>query len=529
MIGKKTKKQVSRRIFLKGAAVAAPGVAASSAFGAWQQQSSQVPHEWDMEVDVVVLGTGFAGMTTAITSKDAKAEVVILEKMPKKHEGGNSKVSGNMWWTPTNLPEAIEYIEALCHGLTDKECIQTLAEEMMQLNDWLGTMGIQPSPLGFFQPEHPELPGSGCVRTWTNNGVAAQGALWSPIREQVEKRGIEVLYETPATDLILSPQSREVIGVQAISQGKPISIKARKGVVLACGGFEFDFEMQKQFLPGWPTYGRGTPGNTGDGIRMAQKAGAALWHMNNSLAGIGCIIVPEYDPVMIPVSLPRNRYILVEKTGKRFMNELRENRHGFGHKENLLYFDGIIGDFTRIPCFGIFDETARTQGPILSAMGGMKFGWFSWFEDYQASRDNLKEIEKGWIVKGDTLAELAEKIGVNPAGLEASVTRYNENSKNGVDPDFARRKQSLAPLEKPPFYGVKIYPATYNTQGGPRRNAKCQVVDPNNRPISRLFSAGELGSFWGWMYNGGGNNAEALCTGQIAGKNAAAMNPWPEV
>ena len=80
-------------------------------------------------------------------------------------------------------------------------------------------------------------------------------------------------------------------------------------MILACGGFEFDFEMQKQYLPGWPTYGRGTPGNTGDGIKMAQKVGAALWHMNNSLAGIGCLMVPEYAPVLIPAALPRCIFI----------------------------------------------------------------------------------------------------------------------------------------------------------------------------------------------------------------------------
>jgi succinate dehydrogenase/fumarate reductase flavoprotein subunit len=520
----KSEKQVSRRRFLKGAAVAAPSIAASSALGAWQDLDS-IPPKWDMETDIVILGTGFAGLSAAITAKDAGARVLILEKMARKYEGGNSKVSGNMWWTPTNLPEALEYIEAMCYGLTDRECVQMLAEEMMKLNSWLEGMGIIPRPLGFFQPEHPQLPGSDCVRTWSNNGVAAQGRLWIPIREQAEKRGIEVLYETPARDLILSPKTREVIGVHAVKGDEPIYINARKGVILACGGFEFDFEMQKQFLPGWPTYGRGTPGNTGDGIRMAQKAGAALWHMNNSLAGLGCLMVPEYEPVMIPASIPGSGYIIVDKTGKRFMNELRANRHGFGHKEHLLHFDGVIGDFTRIPSLAIFDETTRTRGPIVSGTS-WKFGWFAWFEDYEPSRDNLKEIEKGWIVKGDTLADLANKLEIKAEDLEASVARYNEHCKNKADPDFERPARSLVPLEKPPFYCVKLYPATYNTQGGPRRNAKCQVVDPDNQPIQRLYSAGELGSFWGWMYNGGGNNAEALCTGQVAGRNAAAEKNW---
>jgi succinate dehydrogenase/fumarate reductase flavoprotein subunit len=521
MNAKKSDSQVSRRRFLKGAAVAAPGVAAANALGAWQQTAAPIPRKWDKETDVVIVGTGFGGLSAAITVKDAGAEAVILEKMSRKYEGGNSKVSGNMWWTPTNLPEALRYMEALCYGLTDSECLQALAEEMMKLNDWLAGMGIQHVPLGMFQPEHPELPGSQCVRTWSNNG-SGEGKLWLPIRSEVEKRGIEVLYETPAKELVIEPATRAVIGVQTAGGDKTLSIKARRGVILACGGFEFDFEMQKQFLPGWPTYGRGTPGNTGDGIRMAQKAGAALWHMNNSLAGIGCLMVPEFAPVMIPVGFMGGSYILVDKAGKRFMNEMRQNRHGFGHKENLLYFDGIAGDFTRIPCYAIFDERMRTRGPIISG-ASWKFGWFGWHGDYKPSRDNSREIEKGWIIKGDTIAELANKLKM--VDLEASVARYNEQCKNKVDADFARPSNRLESLENPPFYSVAIYPATFNTQGGPRRNAKCQVVDPFNNPIPGLYSAGELGSFWGWMYNGGGNNAEALCTGQIAGRNAAAAKP----
>ncbi len=524
MIDETSPRRVSRRRFMQGAAAAVSGAVAADVQGTQRGTSSKISDKWDREADVVILGTGFAGLAAAITVADAGAKAIVLEKMPSQYEGGNSRVSGNMWWTPTNLPDAVRYIDALCCSLTDRESIQALAEEMLKLNDWLEKLGIQHTPLGMFQPEHPELPGSGCVRTWSNKG-AAEGRLWIPIREQVSKRGIEILYETPGKELIQSPSTLEVLGVLADSGGKPMRIKARRGVVLACGGFEFDFEMQKQFLPGWPTYGRGTPGNTGDGIRMAQKAGAALWHMNNSLAGIGCLMVPEFEPVMIPVGFMGGAFIYVDKTGRRFMNELRDNRHGFGHKEYLLYFDGIAGEFTRIPCFAVFDENTRTRGPIVSGTS-WKFGWFSWFGGYTPSRDNSKEIEKGWILKGDTLAALAGQLGVSAENLEATVARYNQHCKNKTDTDFERPARSLLPLDKPPFYAVKLYPATFNTQGGPRRNSLCQVVDPFNRPIPRLFSAGELGSFWGWMYNGGGNNAEALCTGRMAGRNVLTAKPW---
>lgn len=515
---------INRREFIKGSAAAGATVAVGGVAGGLMPAlaaAQGVPATWDKEVDVVVVGTGHAGLAAAITAADAGAEVVILEKMTKELEGGNSKASGNMWWTPTDLSQAIQYIEAMSSTLTDRACIEVLAEEMMKLNAWLEGLGVKPVPLGIFQPEHPQLPGSACVRTWSNGGVG-NGRLWIPLREQVEKRNVEVLYEAPATALI-QESSKEIAGVRAEVEGKPWFIKARKGVILCCGGFEFDFEMQKHFLPGWPIYCQGTPGNTGDGIRMAQQVGAALWHMNNPLAGLGGIIVPEYDPVVIPVRFPQSRYISVDKFGKRFMSENRQSRHGFGHKEYLLFYDGIVGDFTRLPCFGIFDETTRLSGPLVSST--RKFGWFSWHSGYTWSEDNSVEVEKGWIVKGETAGELAAKLDIEPEDLEATISRYNEHCKNQVDPDFDRPKDNLAALDKPPFYAVKLYPIMYNTQGGPRRNSKCEVVDPFDQPVPRLYSAGELGSFWGWLYNGGGNNAECFCTGQIAARNAVAMKP----
>jgi succinate dehydrogenase/fumarate reductase flavoprotein subunit len=514
-------KLVNRRKFLSGSAVTGAAVAAGGMITG-PAKAENAPAKWNKEVDVVIVGTGHAGLAAAITAADAGAKVVVLEKMKKEFEGGNSKVSGNMWWTPTDIPQAQQYMEALAIGLTPKDCITALAQEMLKLNDWLGTLGIAHTPLGIFQPEHPELEGSKCVRTWGNNG-SSSGKLWIPLREQVAKRNVEVMYEAPAKALVQLP-SKEIAGIRAEVDGKPYFIKAKKAVILCCGGFEFDFEMQKQYLPGWPIYCQGTPGNTGDGIKMSQAVGAALWHMNNPLAGLGGMVVPELAPVVIPVNVARGGgSIRVDKQGKRFMSEDRASRHGFGVKEYTMFFDGVIGDFTRLPCFTIFDETARLKGPLASK--GNKFGWYAWHSDYEWSKDNSAEIEKGWIVKGETIAELATKLGMKAADLEATITKYNENCKKQEDSEFGRPKQNLIALEKAPYYAVKIYPIMYNTQGGPKRNAKCQIVDPYDQPIPRLYSAGEMGSFWGWMYNGGGNNAECLATGQMAARDAVSLKP----
>jgi succinate dehydrogenase/fumarate reductase flavoprotein subunit len=480
-----------------------------------------LPTEWAREADVVVLGTGFAGLAAAIAASDAKAKVLVLEKMSQEEEGGNSKVSGNIWWTPTSAAEGVKYIEALCIGSTDAACIQMLAQELSILNDWLSkTLRISASQMGVFQPEYPELPSASSVRVWANS---RDGGLWQPLRDGVSSRHVEIAYGTPAVDLIQDPSTREVKGVVADSNGKRINIKCKRGVVLACGGFEFDFAMQAQFLPGWPVYGQGTPGNTGDGIKMAQKAGAALWHMNNALAHIGCFVRDPKDskPIPVPLSLPKG-CILVDKFGSRFMNESRGERHGFGHKEFLFFFDGLKQSFSRIPCYGVFVEPMRQSR---SLQGGLE-GWNGLHHGYDWSSDNSAEVSAGWIKKGQTIEALASAFGADPSTLAATVSRYNGFCSAGKDQDFGRSSSSMKALSTAPYYAIPIYPMMYNTQGGPRRNEKCQVIDPFGQPIPRLYSAGELGSFWSWMYNGGGNASEAVVTGRISGTNTAQESPW---
>ena len=157
------------------------------------------------------------------------------------------------------------------------------------------------------------------------------------------------------------------------------------------------------------------------------------------------------------------------------------------------------------------------------------------------SDDNLEEIEKGWAVQADTVAELAEKLGIDPDTLVATVDKWNADIIAGEDTLFGRPIENVkntaylaqdndnassAPLDTPPFYAVAQYPTLLNTQGGPRRNVEAQVLDVFGEPIPRLYSSGELGSLWGLIYQGAGNNAEALVFGRIAGANAAALENW---
>ncbi len=535
--------RIERRSFLKGvAAGAAMGgiVAAGGVFLATSKIMSEeilgVPKRWDHEADVVVIGSGLSGLSTAITAHDKGAEVIILEKLGEEGEGGNSKVSGNLWWAPTDVSEGIKYIRAMSLGTIGEDIIELLAEEMYMNNDWVRELGGDPEDISDLYvtepmaPEYPSLPGSSCVRLYSLEGEVGKGLLWNLIRSNVEARGIEVMYETPARELIQNPKTKEILGVKVERLGMEALIRARRAVVLACGGFEFNFEMQRDYLPGWPIYGFGTPGNTGDGITMAQKVGAALWHMNNPMGPIGgALIVPDYPEMPIwatyPSFNPGRSFILVDKSGRRFMNELRETRHGFGHRELILDFDGLECDFLRIPHYMIFDESTRVRGPMI-IIEHFKMTWFKWQSDYVWSEDNSVEIDKGWITKADTIVELAAKTGLDPEVLEDTIRRYNQCCEEGIDPEFNRSYVWLKPIETPPFYSMEIWPGMVNTQGGPKRDVNCQVVDPKENPIPRLYAIGECGSFWGWMYNGGGNQAECMVTGRIAGRNAAAEKPW---
>src|SRR5262249_24034190 len=143
-------------------------------------------------------------------------------------------------------------------------------------------------------------------------------------------------------------------------------------------------------------------------------------------------------------------------------------------------------------------------------------------DTYQWSADNSAEVKKGWIKAADNVGDLANKINIRPDLLQASVARYNLQCVGGYDPDFGRAADTLAPLGRPPFYAIELWPSIYNTQGGAKRNAKAQVLDVHGSPIKRLYSAGEFGSLWHRNYPGAGNVSEALAFGRIAGRNAAA-------
>jgi succinate dehydrogenase/fumarate reductase flavoprotein subunit len=492
---------------------------------------------WDLECDVVIAGYGYAGAIAAMAAHDAGREVAIFEKMP--HFGGNSILSGGSVVVARAYEPALAYLRRTTMGTTDDELLQTFARGMVELPTTLRRLAAE---VGFEMVETregPTYPFEGGEALYTVHvtrnekyqgfswakGLKAGGTLFWVVSENVAKRDIDVRYEAPVRELVRG-EDGEVRGVVAELGGKRVRVAARRGVVLATGGFEHNERLRQHFLQIQGTISMSPLGNTGDGIMMAQKAGAALWHMWHVHGGYG-FRVPDL-PVAVRHTFSGFRdserpmpWIAVDRFGRRFMDEYPPAPQDTGMRP-LEYYDPDIQDYPRIPAYLVFDEQGRKLGPIGQVKSNDERITFEW------SEDNLAEVAAGYVKRAETLKDLARLLGIEPENLTESVERWNRFCREGADRDFRRPRGTMMPLETPPFYCSEAWPIITNTQGGPIHNTRQQIVDPYGTPISRLYSAGEMGSMFGHLYLLAGNNAECFIGGQIAGWNAAVEEPWTD-
>ncbi len=474
--------------------------------------------QWDRQADVVVLGMGAAGCAAAIAAADAGASVILLEKMPEGREGGNTRISGGIWYNSLDRDGMATYLRSLCGPYTlPEEIVQVWADETYKNTEWLEGLGVTPGVHADYKPEYPELPGAEFYGGYLGvNGEMGQQLLWKALSAAVRDKGVEVLLDTPANELATDADGA-VVGVAATSGGQPLRVGARRGVVLATGGFENNPDMVRDYLqlPGSPVWG--SPAGTGDGIKMAQKVGADLWHMDNMMAALG-FAADGFEAGMYVMFIYSMGFICVGNDGRRSHNEIPPQGHGHA------LIDGDYELFQRRPLHVIFDETTRQAGPISPPREILPVGWNLLMEGYEWSADNSAEIEKGWIKQADTPAELAETLGIDPDGLEAAVASWNEVCEAGNDP-LGRPAATLAPLATPPYYGFTSAPLLGWTNGGPRRNEKAQVLDPFGETIGRLYAAGTVSSTYSRCKDGGFHIGDALAFGRVAGRNAAAETP----
>jgi succinate dehydrogenase/fumarate reductase flavoprotein subunit len=486
-----------------------------------------MPDKWDLDADVVVVGFGAAGMAAAVTAYELGAKVVILEKAPEGQEGGNTRVAGQGYLNTSSVDSAIAYLKALCGPYTVPDAmVKVWAEEMGQNNEWLRSLGGDPQehqhpPVGI---EFPDLPGSDCVHKFHDGPTYGYSYTWKLFERLVKERPIEILYETPGRALVQHDVTKEILGVRAQRGDASIAVKARKGVVLTCGGFENNQQMIRDYLPGVPyCYTSGSPYNEGDGITMAMSVGADLWHMNNYAGPSMALKVPEVRTTFSMQALHYSKeipggMIVVGPDGKRFTDEKYKTRHG-----KIPTNGSWLPLATPCPMFLICDHTLFSSGPLYD--GHPSHGWTQIIERYEWSKDNSGELAKRWIKSADSLAGLASVVGLNAAALVESVDRWNRHVAAGHDADFGRTLM-MKPIGDGRYYAVELSPWMLNTQGGPRRNEHAQIVRPDGSPIPRLYSAGELGSIYSYLYQGTGNIGECLAFGRISGRNAVAETPW---
>jgi succinate dehydrogenase/fumarate reductase flavoprotein subunit len=493
---------------------------------------------WDEIVDVVVVGDGCAGQVTAIAAKEEGANVLVLEKQPKDSHCTSSAMSGGGIHLPDK--DAMKYLDALWKipvgtSWVETDIIQTYINYGMKVKGWLEKHGGQFKVVPARRSsEHTEIPGNDA---FTHLSFAGRGyGLQRFLDAKLIEKGIPVKYNSPAKRLITDSKG-QVLGVEAEqtdgSSKQIVRIGASKGVVLAPGGFEFNEVMKLNYLPVHPSYFTGHPSATGDGIRMAMAVGADLWHMNC----VSARLVAKYPEFPIAFSLspdsmrvrgvpgaaktdPSKRpgYLFVDRKGKRFTNE--------DFKFHAVYYEVTSFDthrmvYPRVPCYWIMDRR-RIE---IDALVTLRSGAAGPCRLYEWKKNNSKELEKGWIITGKSIKELAGKLDVPADNLEETVNTYNRYCTQGKDPDFNRPEESLIPLETSPFFALRMWPGGPNTQGGPKRNARCQVLNVDGEPIPGLYSAGEIGSLFGMLYPGGGSNlAECMAMGLVAGENVAHEN-----
>ena len=529
--------------------------------------------------DVIIIGAGASGLAAAIAAHDAGATVRIVEKNAQL--GGTAAISGGVVWAPGNLHmqgvdleadrrEALAYFHSLSDQLDDEvlgafvaqagEAIAYLESatplsfaslraypdyyldrpgarpqggraldadlfDFNTLGDWrervftsgpVSRLMLRETPLGGATGlPAPEVFVERTQKDLRGFGQSVVGALLAGCLA----RGIEPLLNAPVRRLIIEDEA--VVGVEIETGGERTRLTARRGVILATGGFEWNRDLVDAFLKGPLDNPASPPGNTGDGLRLAQRAGAALGNMTSAWWAptvTGSETWPGGEPRAAPVLIERTLpgSILVNRRGRRFCNEATNYSALAGA---FHQFDPNTYAYANLPAWLIFDGAYKSRYMVGTVMPGPD--------------------APDWMIQAPTLAELAAKIGVDAAGLEASVTRFNTHAAAGHDPDFQRGVSAydtfygdrtrpgaagtLGPLETSPYYAVSITIGALGTNGGVKTDALGRALDPDGAPIGGLYAIGNvMAAPTGPVYAGaGGTLGPALTFGCIAGRHAA--------
>ena len=351
-----------------------------------------------------------------------------------------------------------------------------------------------------------------------NQTLLTNGAsLIAQMLHAVIADGVTVWPEAPLEDLIT--EDGRVVGVRTLRAGTPTLIRARRGVLLAAGGFAHNPEMRQQFGGDQPNRARwsiANPGDTGEALQAAMRLGAQTalmdeaWWLPSPRTG-------RFGQSTLDQARQRPRTIYVDAAGRRFANE--SNSYMEGGKE--MYARDKTS--RAVPCWLIFDDRYRKRYAHLRSSPG---------------RFPRKLLESGMLKQAWTLGDLARMCDIDPAGLTETVERFNANAVRGIDPDYGRGESAynralgdpnhkvhpcLGPIDEPPYYAVQVVPGDIGTCGGLVTNEHAQVVDQDDRPIEGLYATGNgTATVMGRHYLGpGASIANTMVFGYVAARHAA--------
>lgn len=557
-----------------------------------------------VDVDLLVVGSGAAGFSAALTASHAGLRVLMVEKEPLF--GGSTAYSAGVIWIPANRhgralgiadskDDALAYLQQEAGNRLNGELANAFLDNCNPAVEFLeANSHVRYAAVPIWADYHPTKPGAAQggrsllpepfdgrrlgrrfaelrapIRTMMALGgmmlgrgdlphvynmtrsarsmlhvagmVARYGvdrlsnargtrltngnALVASLALSAFERGIELWLSSPVVEL--TQRDGAVAGAIVERDGERREIRARRGVVLACGGFPANDELQRRYYShvrdGRQHRFAPPPGNRGDGIRLGQTAGgvlaedvayAAAW------APVSIVPQPDGDTLPFPHFYDRGKpgYIAVDPGGRRFTNE-SASYHDFvpamveACRAREATFCWLLCDHRAIRLYGM-----GAIGPAPLPLG--------------------RHLRNGYLLSARTWEELAARTGLEAAALKATIDRFNANAERGEDPDFGKGTDAyhrfngdprhgpnpcLAPLAQPPFYAMRLVPGDIGTFLGLRVDGRARVLDALGAPIEGLYAAGnDMTSVMGGTYPGAGITiGPALTFGYIAARHAA--------